>query len=273
MPEKDLLLSITPFHLELIRPLVKWKILSIKELFEDSGHVGSYKNYQKIISRLEKAHVLKGHKDVWTKTKRMHLTRLGNELVNNSRWMPHVINEGSFFHDSRVTLYLRYLAGQLKMNSVELEQECMKIKTFEDMQRIRPDAEFCICNSYNKQQRFLLEVELTQKSKERLIEKFEYYLRIPDYQFILFVFPTPSLFNSYLQLLMSSTLNNGRTNYIFAMEPGLIKGNFSLKNTKAFFRGKELSLENVFQEIHGRSDGDSVGSLKGLWRQSFESLF
>ena len=96
MRDQDILLSINPFHLELIRPLVKWKILSIKELFEDSDYVGSYKNYQKIISRLEKAHVLKGNKDVWTKTKRMYLTRFGNELVNNSRWMSHVINDGSF---------------------------------------------------------------------------------------------------------------------------------------------------------------------------------
>jgi hypothetical protein len=273
MSEKDLLLSINPFHLELIRPLVKWKILSIKELYEDSAYEGTYKNYQKIISRLQKAEVVKGNKDVWTKTKRMYLTRTGNELVNNSRWMSHVINDGSFFHDSRVTLYLRYLAQHLKMDSIELEQEWMRVKSFQDMQKIRPDAEFVLINSSEKRKRFLLEVELTQKSKERLIEKFEYYQRIPDYQFILFVFPTSSLANSYLQLFKSLTPNEKKSNYIFAMEPGLIKGNFFLPDTKAYFRGEELSLENVFQEINGRSDGVSMGTLRGMWRQSFESLF
>jgi hypothetical protein len=273
MSEKDLLLSINPFHLELIRPLVKWKILSIKELYEDSGYVGTYKNFHKIISRLEKAEVINGNKDVWTKTKRMHLTRLGNELVNNSRWMSHVINSGSFFHDSRVTLYLRYLASHLKISSVELEQERMKIRSFQDMQRIRPDAEFSITTSSEKHQRFLLEVELTQKTKDRLIEKFEWYHQIPDYNFILFVFPTHSLANSYLQLFKSLTSSHNKSNYIFAMEPGLIKGNFSLTNTKAYFRGEELSLENVFKDIHGISGSDPAKTIKGLWRQSFESLF
>lgn len=105
-----------------------------------------------------------------------------------------------FFHDSRVTLYLRYLVKEIGLSRVELEQERMKIKSFEDMQRIRPDADFSVTNSSNKQQRILLEVELTQKSKERLIEKFEYYHRIPDHEIFLFLFPNPSLFNSYRRL-------------------------------------------------------------------------
>jgi hypothetical protein len=271
MQESDVLFKINPFHLELIRPLVKWKILSIKELFQDSGYAGSYKNYQKTISRLEKAGVLKGNKDVWTKSKRMYLTRSGNELVNNSRWMSHVINDGSFFHDSRVTLYLRYLAQNLNMQSIELEQERMKIKNFQDMQRIRPDAEFTLLNSSNKPQRFLLEVELTQKSKDRLIEKFEHYHRIPDYQHVLYVFPTQSLFNSYLQLFKYLNSKHERSNYIFALEPGLVKGSFSLDSSKAFYKGMELSLQNVFKEIQGGSSGDFKESVKGLWRQSFES--
>lgn len=74
MASQDILLSVNSFHLELIRPLVKWKILSIKELFEDSGYVGTYKNFQKIVTRLEKAGVVKGTKDVWTKSKRIWLT-------------------------------------------------------------------------------------------------------------------------------------------------------------------------------------------------------
>lgn len=126
MSEKDLLLSINPFHLELLRPLVKWKILSIKELFEDCSYRGNYKSFQRTISRLEKAGVLKGNKDVWTRTKRIHLTRMGNEFVNNLRWMSHVIDDGSFFHDSRVTLYLRYLTEKINVTCVELEQEKMK---------------------------------------------------------------------------------------------------------------------------------------------------
>jgi len=121
------------------------------------------------------------------------------------------------------------------------------------LQRIRPDAEFTIEDESQKKCTFLLEVELTQKSKERLIEKLEHYHKIPDYRFILFVFPTPSLFNAYVRLYESHPTIKKRFNYIFALEPGLIKGNFSLESTKAYFKGKEVTLQNVLYEIAGRS--------------------
>ena len=34
MTHSDVLLNVNSFHLELLRPLVKWKVLSIKELFD-----------------------------------------------------------------------------------------------------------------------------------------------------------------------------------------------------------------------------------------------
>jgi hypothetical protein len=39
MQDNDVLLKINPFHLELIRPLIKWKILSIKELYEATSRI------------------------------------------------------------------------------------------------------------------------------------------------------------------------------------------------------------------------------------------
>lgn len=273
MSEEDLLLAINPFHLELMRPLVKWKILSIKELYEDSNYTGTYKGFQKVVSRLEKSGVLKGNKDVWTKTKRMHLTRIGNELVNHSRWMSHVINDSSFFHDSRVTLYLRYLSEQINITHIELEQELMKIKNFEDLQRIRPDAEFTIEDNNKKKCLMLLEVELTQKSHNRLIEKLNYYNKIPDYKYVLFVFPTESLFKLYSKAFERESFLKGKANYIFALEPGLVKGDFSLEKAKAFFRGETVSLQNVLFEIAGSSIGERTESVQSMWRRALPELF
>jgi hypothetical protein len=65
MQEVDVLTKINPFHLELIRPLIKWKILSIKELYEDSNYPASYKPYHKIMQRLEQNGVIGSFKDVW----------------------------------------------------------------------------------------------------------------------------------------------------------------------------------------------------------------
>ena len=74
----------------------------------------------------------------------------------------------------------------------------MKVNSFKDMKIVRPDAEFSIEGGNQKKITLLLEIELTQKSKERVYEKFQTYHKFPMYNFILFVFPTLSLFKSYL---------------------------------------------------------------------------
>lgn len=110
MKEEDVLLQINPFHLQLLRPLIKWKILSIKECFDDSAYPSSYKSFHKIIQRLEKNGVIGSFKDVWTKTRRIYLKWLGNEMVNPFDWMAHAFNKQNLFHDSSLPLYLRFLA-------------------------------------------------------------------------------------------------------------------------------------------------------------------
>lgn len=272
MPSQDILLSINPFHLELIRPLVKWKILSIKELYEDSNYPASYKSYHKIIQRLEKHEVVGSFKDVWTKSKRLYLTKKGNELVNPFDWMAHVFNQQNLFHDSRVTLYLRFLAQNLPVSSVVLEQEKMKIRKKEDFQKIRPDAEFTL-RANNKSADFILEVELTQKNKERAWEKMKNYKAISEYKNVLFVFPNPTIFECYLQIFEDHKKEIGRHNYIFALDPGLIKGSPRLDITKAFYQNKESNLQNVMNEIIGGMGADPMENIGRLWRKSFEKLF
>jgi len=272
MQDSDVLLKINPFHLELIRPLIKWKILSIKELHEDSSYPSSYKSYYKVIQRLEKNGILGSFKDVWTKSKRLYLTKKGNELVNPFDWMAHVYNKQNLFHDSRVTLYLRFLAQNLPVSHVVLEQEKMKIRKKEDFQKIRPDAEFTL-ESNNKSADFILEVELTQKNKERAWEKMKNYKDISEYKNIFFIFPNPTIFNCYLQIFENHKKQFDRHNYIFVLDPGLIKGSPSLETAKAVYQGRETNLQNVMNEIMGELGADPMENLGRLWRKSFERLF
>lgn len=272
MQDSDVLLKINPFHLELIRPLIKWKILSIKELYEDSGYPSSYKSYYKVIQRLEKNDVLGSFKDVWTKSKRLYLTKKGNELVNPFDWMAHAFNKQNLFHDSRVTLYLRFLAQNLPVSHVVLEQEKMKIRKKEDFQKIRADAEFTL-ESNNKSADFILEVELTQKNKERAWEKMKNYKDISEYKNIFFIFPNSTIFNSYLQIFENHKKQFDRHNYIFVLDPGLIKGRPSLKTARAVYQGRETNLQNVMNEIMGELGADPMENLGRLWRKSFERLF
>jgi hypothetical protein len=271
MRDEDILLHINPFHLELIRPLIKWKILSIKECFEDSSYPSSYKSFHKIIQRLEKNGVIGSFKDVWTKTRRIYLTRLGNEMVNPFDWMAHAFNKQNLFHDSRVTLYLRFLAKHLPVSHVVLEQEKMKIRRKEDFQKIRPDAEFTL-TSPNRSVDFILEVELTQKNKDRAWEKMMNYKDISEYRSVIFLFPNPTIYESYLRIFEMNKKEIGKHNYIFLLDQGIITGNPDL-DSKVFYRDKESSIRNLFQEIIGELDRDYEANLSRLWRKSFEKLF
>ncbi len=271
MREQDILLSINPYHLQLIRPLIKWKIMSIKEVFEDSGYPASYKAFHKIIQRLEKHGVIRGFKDVWTKTKRIYLTFEGNKLVAPHGHMGHVYNDQNIFHDSRVTLYLRFMALYYSMSAINLEHEELDIKYKDSFQRVRPDGRFQI-EVNNQKLNFLLEIELTQKNKDRAWEKIAHYKDEKRFHFVIFVFPTTSIYRSYLSLLENNAETIGKHNYIFVLDEGLIRGTPSLVSL-AFYQNRETTLQNVMSEIMGRMEGDSKTIVNRLWRNQIEKYF
>jgi predicted transcriptional regulator len=271
MRQQDILLSINPYHLQLIRPLIKWKIMSIKEVFEDSGYPASYKTFHKIIQRLEKNGVIRSFKDVWTKTRRIYLTFEGNSLVAPYGHVGHVYNEQNIFHDSRVSLYMRFLNLFYPISSINLEHEDLEFKKKNSFQRVRPDARFEM--EFNgKRSSFILEVELTQKSKERAIEKLANYKDDKSLRYVIFVFPTPSLYKSYLNLLKANAETLGKNNYIFVMDEGLVKGIPSM-DAPAFYQNQDTTLHNVMKQIIGRIEGESNSSLDRLWRKHAELFF
>ena len=166
MNQSAVYLSVNSFHLELLRPLVKWKILSIKELFEDSTYGGTYKGFHKVIRRLEKHKLLGSFKDVWTKSKRIYLTQEGNSLVNPNKWRADAYNGNTLFHDSRAALYLRYLIKELNINYAELDQERMRNLYVHEMPSVRPDGEFFFEDEKGKEHLFNFEISLL-KNRER----------------------------------------------------------------------------------------------------------
>lgn len=274
MNNHDLLLHVNPFHLELLRPLVKWKILSIKELFEDGNYQGGYKGFHKIVSKLERHEVIKGFKDCWTNSKRVYLSKKGNELVNPWQWRADAFNDSTLFHDSRVSLYLRYLHTQIKLDGFALDQERMRhFKNGYDAPKIRPDADFSLKGNNKKSIPFFLEIELTQKSLERIREKLSNYLEDRNGPRVLFVFPSESIAKSYLAVLRIVEGTNRYDRIVIAIDQGLIRGNFSLERSRVLQEHGELTLLNYFMAITERSDGDSLVKLGRVWRSAIETVW
>lgn len=274
MGNSDVLLNVNSFHLELLRPLVKWKVLSIKELFEDSGYAGTYKGFHKVVTRLEKHKLISGFKDVWTKSKRIYLTEEGSKLVSPHRWRADVYNMNALFHDSRVTLYLRFLAEKLSIHHLNLDQERTgHYRNFHEIPKARPDADFTFMDDKKNVHTFLFEIELTQKATERIIEKLDYYQdRIGSYK-VLFLFPTENLARSYRSVLMRLTKELNKDRILFAYDQGLIQGNFSLERS-FIWRGEEkITLQKYFEEIGGRTREESRVILGRLWRSAIERYF
>ncbi len=275
MTHSDVLLNVNSFHLELLRPLVKWKVLSIKELFEDSGYAGTYKGFHKVITRLEKHQVVEGFKDVWTKSKRIYLTKIGSELVSPHQWRADAYNLNALFHDSRVTLYMRFLASYLNIHRLQLDQERTgHFRNFFELPKVRPDAEFSFKDDKEKNHSFYLELELTQKSTERIAEKFDFYQeRVSSSSRILFLFPTENLAASYRDVLMSLEKEKGKSQLLFAYDEGLRHGNFSLDRSYIWVKDEKITLRNYFEAIGRRSKGDPREILGRLWRTAMERSF
>jgi hypothetical protein len=193
------MLQINSIHLNFLSPLNKWKILDLKSLREESEYPSHPRNFEKLISRLEKIKILKSFKDPWSNRKFVYLSHHGLGLVGSDS--KDLLTSESASHDAKVTQLVRVL----------LERECVQSAEIapvmsQNNQVTRPDA-ILKAKVNGKNVRIALELELVQKSKVRIKSKINYYLNSDYYDHVIYMFCQKNIYQNYKRYIESEFMN------------------------------------------------------------------
>lgn len=219
-------------YYEILLELGKWKVISLKNLFSNLKIDETYQMFCFRVRRLEKEGLINS---VLGSNKRKYLS-LTNEGMKFSPTAFESSDPATFNHDLISSTVASTLLRKDIFEFVErrLSDECLDLE---------PDG---YLKGKKLEQVYLmaLEIELTQKSKKRVTEKFNKYSECNDFDYCLYLTNKRSLYNSYCKIL-DSLEEKVREKIIIAIDEKLSPTCFRYKDTNCYFQGKELHLNNL----------------------------
>lgn len=232
---------IAPSYFELLMPLKKWRILSVKDLKEQSGHNGSKSSFYKIITKLEKNLLVDSFVNSWSNEKFIYLMPNAIKVLgDDKKLLP--VNRDQRFHDAITTRIALSLKENDFIKDIYLDQEIGENFPF-----IERTPDILIEGQLEKSFRLAVEIELTQKNKTRVEEIFISYSKSIAVNNIIYITDKLGLFKTYLRYLSELRDEINTDKFIFIYEKELNNKTFNLINSKAIHSGNETSLKQLFK--------------------------
>lgn len=228
---------VNSFHVDILAPLVKWKILSLRKLRVMSGYQGKINSFERIVRRMESNGVISSFIEPMSRSKYIYLTRIGSRLIGMENYTDQ--SKETLFHDSKVTEVCNEFMKLDCFNSVKLEHEISSLNS------ILPDA-ILSGSKDDKKFRIALELEITQKSKARIIEKITDYRNSIEFDYALYLFSSDAIYKNYKRCIEENIGKNIWNKVIFFSLPSLLDGECRLENATGYFDNQEIKLHDVF---------------------------
>lgn len=181
-----------------LNPLIKWKILDTKSLQKLSNYKGSFVSFCEMIRNLKEKGLICWEPLIHKRKRVVYLTRdAQKEILPHA---PYFVDEGIIFHDAIATNIVRSFLGKKYFHRCELSHEHIGNKKWNYATILEPDA---ILFGENKGLTFkiAIEVELTQKSKDRITEKFNTYIKSEFFDSVIYIFNERNVFDAYINLV------------------------------------------------------------------------
>lgn len=208
-------------HLNYLEPLKKWKVLDLKNLMYESDYLSSYKSFSKIILNLEKREVLDSLYDPYTAKKYIFLTKKGAEYLGEKDPSKFPVN--TFVHDSKVVDIVREFLRLDFCNDFEIPKD--------QQQYLVPDATLIRLVPKQPMIKIAFELELTQKSRSRFLEKMANYAQTSYFDCVLYFFQNKNILLNYKREFIKTLGEEKFDQFIFVLNDGLYTKNFDFKKT------------------------------------------
>ena len=232
--------KINPSYFDLLLPLSRWKILSVRDLKGESEYGGSDSGFYKIISKLEKNLLIDSFFNQWSNEKFVYLSSQGAKaLGKNSGGLN--INRDLRFHDSLVTKVARKFLSYSFVKDLYLD---FQVKEAFPLVERTPDC--LIQGEIKRPFNLAIEVELTQKNRDRVREIFQTYGDSKVVNHVLYITDKKAIFNAYKKYLTQLGGEKICKKILIMHAKNLAKGTFVLERSPIFFNYKETNLAEVF---------------------------
>lgn len=232
-------------HLNYISPLLKWRILDVENLRKENNYAPQRYNFYRIIRELEKKKVLVGFREPYTKKKYVYLSSFGERqfaLKEN----PTAISESSLIHDLKVTEIAKSFLDFEWIVEAELEHEVHDKRNFRTQYKIIPDALFHGVNK-GASYKMAVELELTQKNNQRILEKGKQYVASNYFNYVLYLFVRKELMKKYVGMFSEIFKEEEMKRFMFFTVPTFIEDEDGLKESAGIYLGKEIHLKELFK--------------------------
>ncbi len=238
-------IHINQAHLNYVSSLLKWRILDVENLRKENIYVPQKDNFYRIIRDLEKKKILEGFREPFSKKKYVYLSPFG-ERQFALRENPTSISEGTILHDLRVTEIARSFLDYGWIAEAELEHEVHDKRNFRTSYKIIPDALFHGVNK-GKGYKMALELELSQKNNQRILEKGKQYAASSYFNYVLYLFVRKELMKKYVGMFKETLSVEDMKRFMFFTVPTFLEEENDLKSANGIYQGKEVKLRELFE--------------------------
>jgi hypothetical protein len=231
-------------HLTYLTPLLKWRVMDLKSLREEGVKVPEYFNFCKIVRSLEKANILESYRHPFNRKKYVYLGHYGEGQLS-LRDNPTALSKDTLLHDIKVSELARSFINLGWVNNIELEHLLNDKRNFRTQYKIIPDALIeCIKKGVNC--KIALELELTRKNNQRILEKAKQYQSGSFYHYVMYFFCNRSVMEKYISLITSELGTNELNRFMFFLDEEMSVQVTDLKNVSGIYKGKIIKLAELF---------------------------
>ncbi len=224
---------------DIINIVGQWKVVDMKSLSEMCNYDVGYHNLLKKVRKLETQGLIKGVL-LGRKNKHIYLTDKGLKYTGHD--YTYEICDENLTHDLIVSRVLKEL---LKNDSF------MNGRMFHQISgdQLLPDAEVSVGKGRDIF-RLALEVELTQKSQNRVKEKYRRYATGSVFTYGVFITNKVTLFNTYRRFLeeMKQDIQEA---IVLILDKQMTATKFNYEKSECFYLGRTLSFECLFGDEKG----------------------
>lgn len=222
----------TEKHISLLDEIGRWKVIGLKELFKIEGKGILYSSFARLVQKLESEGFIQsfqGH----NKKKYLSLSIEGGKYSHFSS--PYAESKSELRHDLIVSNALRELLKFENFKSGHVVSEELDIV---------PDA-LIYASRNGTEYSLALEVELHQKSKKRIVNKFSRYARSQVFNYVLYVTNKSSILDCYKTQL--TTMKPAIQDKILILNNEyLSEQSFDYENSNIWLKGEFKSFKEVF---------------------------
>jgi hypothetical protein len=232
--------KVNPSYFDLLEPLRQWKILNVKALKEESEYQSSDSGFYKIITKLEKNLLIDSFINTWSNEKYLYLLPNGMKALGANNKALNV-NRDLRFHDSIVSRVARTFTKY-----PFIKQVCLDIHTRDRFPLLERVPDFLVQGETNKTFSMAIEIELTQKSQDRVKKIIHTYSDSKVVNHILYISDKKTILNTYRRYLSELGDDILKDRFLFMHAKNLAKGKEVLTQEPVFFKDKITNLHNIF---------------------------